>query len=496
VAEPRTAAALVILFVSALPGANTQLGARIQRLLASTQAARSATWGIQITNAKTGTMAYQFNPDRLLVPASGVKLFTTALALTRLGPDYRYVTRVFAPAPPDDAGVIRGPVTLAGGGDPNLSGRSLPFVERAVTGPPVTAIEDFADQVVARGVKRIEGDLVGDDTAYIWQPYPDTWQVEDIVTEDGPPASALSVYDNVITLSVLPGSAEGELASVALSPALEYYEIDNRVRTTYSIPRKVWTERFPGSRQVRIWGALPPGDRGEKFLLAIDDPALYAAGALLDALQRRGVTVKGKAVARHLFRNEYEPGRTLERPTAYELARRTSDPLVEVLRIIDKLSQNLHAELVLREVAKTQRRVGSFEAGLEELRRFLDEARISPDAYNLVDGSGLSRLNLASASAIVGLLRHMYASNQRDVFMGLLPVGARDGTLQTRFLHTRAAGRIRAKTGTLTHVSALSGYADKANGTVLAFSILANNYTAPDSDIRALIDKICILMLQ
>ena len=270
--------------------------------------------------------------------------------------------------------------------------------------------------------------------------------------------------------------------------------------TTASAQRPAFLAKYGRSasriRQVRIWGALPPGDHGEKFLLAIDDPALYAAGALLDALQRRGVTVKGKAVARHLFRNEYEPGRTLERPAGYELARRTSDPLVEVLRIIDKLSQNLHAELVLREVAKTQRRVGSFEAGLEELRRFLDEARISPDAYSLVDGSGLSRLNLASASAIVGLLRHMYASNQRDVFMGLLPVGARDGTLQTRFLHTRAAGRIRAKTGTLTHVSALSGYADKANGTVLAFSILANNYTAPDSDIRAVIDKICILMLQ
>jgi D-alanyl-D-alanine carboxypeptidase/D-alanyl-D-alanine-endopeptidase (penicillin-binding protein 4) len=231
---------------------------------------------------------------------------------------------------------------------------------------------------------------------------------------------------------------------------------------------------------------------GAERLLALDDPALYSAFALADALSRRGVAISGRPAARHRFANQD----TLAPPGGVELARRTSPPLIELLRIIDKVSQNLHAELVLREVARVRRSIGSREAGLEESRQFLAEAGVEETGYRFEDGSGLSRLNLVTAHTVVRLLRHMYRSPHREAWLGLLPVGGEDGTLNNRFDGNPAARRIRAKTGTLSHVSALSGYADSPSRGRLAFSILVNNYNAPASEIRDVIDRIGLLLTE
>jgi D-alanyl-D-alanine carboxypeptidase/D-alanyl-D-alanine-endopeptidase (penicillin-binding protein 4) len=235
-------------------------------------------------------------------------------------------------------------------------------------------------------------------------------------------------------------------------------------------------------------------------LLAIDDPALFAASALLDALGRRGITVSGRAVASHHYADEPADTRPDGNPYVptgqVELARRVSPPLVESLRIINKVSQNLQAELVLREVARVQRNEGSLEAGLEELKAFLAEAGIEESEYNLADGSGLSRLNLITPAAVIKILRYMYASEHRQEWLDLLPVGGEDGTLSWRFRGISEARRIRAKTGTLSHVGALSGYAESRQGDLVAFSILVNNYNGPSSEMRRLIDKICTLVIQ
>jgi D-alanyl-D-alanine carboxypeptidase/D-alanyl-D-alanine-endopeptidase (penicillin-binding protein 4) len=170
--------------------------------------------------------------------------------------------------------------------------------------------------------------------------------------------------------------------------------------------------------------------------------------------------------------------------------------LLEDLRITDKVSQNLHAELALRAVGRARRNIGSFEAGLEELKTFLTEAGIEPDAYFLRDGSGLARLNLLTPATVIKLLRYMYDSPQRENWISLLPVGAQDGTLSSRFGESPAAGRVYAKTGSLSHVSALSGYLKRQDGTMLAFSILVNNYNARTPDIRGIMDRICNLLLE
>jgi D-alanyl-D-alanine carboxypeptidase/D-alanyl-D-alanine-endopeptidase (penicillin-binding protein 4) len=475
---------------------------KIDRAIESSPAARVAFWGIQVVDLASGRTLYQRNPASFFVPASNTKLFTAAMALTRLGPDHTFVTRVLADAPPDSAGRIAGDLCLAGGGDPNLSARTIPYRKGPAAGNPLAAIEDLADQVAARGVKRVAGSIVGDDTWYVWQPYATGWGIEDPKSDDGPPVSALTINDNTITLSVHPAEHAGEIAWLTLNPALEYYNIDNRVRTgPTGSARHVSFDRLPDSLEAQLWGAIPLGDHGQDLLLGMQDPARYAAMAFRRALEDRGIVVEGDAVARHRFPNELpglqnappDPGG----PNGFELARRVSAPFIEDLRITAKVSQNLHAELALRAVGKARRNVGSFEAGLDELQGFLAEAGIDAGSYSFHDGSGLARLNVVTPAAVVKLLRFMYASVSRGSWISLLPVAGQDGTLANRFGNgAPAAGKVRAKTGSLSHVSALSGYVERPGGHWLGFSILVNNYNARSADVHGVMDQICNFMVE
>ena len=399
---------------------------------------------------------------------------------------------------PDAAGCVTS-LRLVGGGDPNLSGRTIPYRYGAPAGEPLQAMEDLASQVFASGVRCLNGDVVGDDSAYVWEPYPDGWSMDDGVWDFGGAVSALSVNDNALTVNVTPGEKDGDPARLLLAPAIEYYAIDNRARTLHGVARKILVDRLPGSRQLRIWGTLPPNDAGEIEVLGVDDPALFAAYALRDALARKGIAIRGEPRARHLFPNQVadlENGPAPEPEEGVELARRESAPLLEDLRVTAKVSQNLHAEMALRAVARARRRIGSREAGLAEMRTFLDEMGIGRGCCTFVDGSGLSRLDLVSPAAVVSLLTYLHRSALREQWLSLLPIGGQDGTLHDRLGRMRAAGRIRAKTGTLSHVAALSGYARRQNGETLAFAILVNNYGGPASDLTAAIDRICALMVE
>ena len=478
---------------------------RIEKLLAASgpvgAPARAAFWGIQIVDLGTGKTLCELNPNRFFVPASNTKLFTTALALTRLGPDFTFQTLVVADSPPDAEGRIRGALRLVGGGDPNLSARAIPYHMGPATGNPLAAIEDLAEQVVARGVKRIDGGIIGDDTWYLWQPYGEDWAIDDPQFEYGAPVSALTVNDNAVTLAIRPGARDGDPAALAWNPPLEYYRVDNRIRTVAAGgERSVHFRRDPGGFEVRLWGSIPLRDHGEDLVLAIEDPALYAAQALSQALEERGVSIGGGATALHAFPNETpDLTQAAAPPTAVsgvELARRVSAPLIEDLRITDKVSQNLHAELALRAVGRARRNLGSLEAGVAEIKTFLAEAGIDPEAYNLADGSGLARLNLVTPATVVKLLRYRYASPARDNWISLLPVGGQDGTLSARFGESAVAGRVRAKTGTLAHVSALSGYVQRPEGGWVAFSILVNNYNGRAAEVRGVMDRICALIME
>jgi D-alanyl-D-alanine carboxypeptidase/D-alanyl-D-alanine-endopeptidase (penicillin-binding protein 4) len=282
---------------------------------------------------------------------------------------------------------------------------------------------------------------------------------------------------------------------IRTSPPLGYFLIENRALTTVGGRSAIQVARPPGSRQLRIWGALPLGAPAEGRSLAVEDPAHFAATALRDALARRGVEITGKAVAAHRFAGE-AGGPSNGASSGLQVARRLSPPLGEILTVVNKESLNLHAELLLQEVGRVHGGGGSREAGLEELRRFLKENGVPVDEVNLVDASGLSVLNMVTPRAMTALLASMDRSRNREVWIGSLALAGEEGTLSQRFTGSPAARRIRAKTGTLSHVSAIGGYVETAGGNRLAFAILVNNYAAPSSEVRAIVDRICMLMVQ
>jgi D-alanyl-D-alanine carboxypeptidase/D-alanyl-D-alanine-endopeptidase (penicillin-binding protein 4) len=298
-------------------------------------------------DAKSGRTLYDRASGRLMTPASNTKLFSTAMALTLLGPGHRFHTSVRAQTLPDSSGAIRGDLELTGGGDPTLSGRTLPYDKDAADGDSLAVIESLPDEVVRAGVRRVDGNIVGDDTNWIWEPYPDGWTIDDAIWYYGAPVSALVVNDNSLTITLTPAPAAEEPAMLTLSPPIGYFAIHNRVQTVASGMRRVEFERLPGSRELHVWGTLPLGDRLLKQSVACGDPAEFAAELLYDALIRKGVAVSGRAVARH--RRAYEPP---PKQGPVKLAERESPPLCQIITMINKVSQNLHAEMLLREVAR------------------------------------------------------------------------------------------------------------------------------------------------
>jgi serine-type D-Ala-D-Ala carboxypeptidase/endopeptidase (penicillin-binding protein 4) len=470
-------------FLVAWPCAAADLQRAIDALMGASPVARASV-GIHVVDLKTGNALYSRNAERLYLPASNMKLFTAALALERLGPEYRLTTRLVR--------ARSGDLILVGGGDPSMSGRTYPYQKDAPATDPLRAIEELADQAVAAGIARVDGDIVGDDQLYPWAPYPPSWTAEDLMGEDGAPVSALTVNDNTIALVIHPAARAGEPATVSFQPAIEYYAVDNRVLTVAGEKEaRIRLVHMPGSRQLVVWGSIPLAGANVRETVAVDDPALFAACALYDALVRRGVMIRGRPVARH--RSVFEDPWPVEGDV---IATRTSPPLVEILRVIEKVSQNLHAELMLREVARVTRGAGTRESGLQELGTWLAGIGIKTEEWRAEDGSGLSRNDQVSPRAVTRLLRAMAASKNGAQWLSLLPVGGEDGTLENRLCCVSDGRLVRAKTGTLTRAVTLSGYADSRTRGRLAFSILINNFSAPQAEVRAWIDKIALSLVE
>jgi serine-type D-Ala-D-Ala carboxypeptidase/endopeptidase (penicillin-binding protein 4) len=474
--------ATLILAALALPGAD--LAHRLDAAVESSPLAQRSFIGIHVLDLKSGTTIYARNQNRFFVPASNVKLFTTALALHALGPDYRFETRLVREP--------SGDLTLLGSGDPSLNGRAYPYSASAAARPPLSAIEELADQAVANGLERVEGDIVGDDRLYPWEPYPPSWTQDDAVRDSGAPVSALSVADNVLTISIRPGERLGDNAKMAMDPPLEYFAIDNRATTVAAASAaRVAVNRIPGTRQILLSGVIPAKGAIVREAVAVDDPALFAACALYDSLTRRGVAIAGHPVARHRA-----AGEAYEKPLGETIATRTSPPLAQLLELVDKVSENLHAELMLREAGRMARGEGSREAGLAAMTAFLAQTGAPAVDPRIDDGSGLSRNDLATPPLVTRLLAFMYRSDDRDAWIAMLPVGGQDGTLSRRLCCAPDASRIHAKTGTLARSIALSGYAESKTYGWLAFSILVNNFDAAASQIQTWVDKIALTLTE
>ena len=478
-----------------------------------------AHWGISVTSLD-GQVLCQVNAAQLFRPASNAKLLTTAAAMAFLGPDTTFATTVTG-AFDSATGAVTGNLSLVGGGDANLDSGDLPYVHRTGPRPPLAFhdLEDLADQLTAKGVKRVTGDMVGDDTMFPWEPYPASWELDDLVYGFAAPVSALSIADNQLRLTLTPGAGASAPATVNLDQKqLGYYTVLSEVTTApagtlqtgYSIGRAA------GSRVIHLTGSVAAGASPASEEIAIDEPALFAATAFRSLLVARGITVSG--VTRVLHRApDNGPGfvtqlkapegceariaagegfrKSCDEPvTAPTLAKHLSaHPAADIL-YTNKVSQNLHAELLLHHLGSLASCVaGSTVAGARMLRVFAEHTGISPDDFMLYDGSGLSSHDLVTPRSMTQLLTYAAQQTWFPSYKASFPIGGVDGSLANRF-NGSLQGRLFAKTGTLGESRALSGFVTAASGKTLVFSILDDNHPPDSSADRALMDELVELI--
>jgi len=427
-------------------------------------------WGVVVRTAG-GEVLYRRNPERLFHPASTMKVLTVAAAVERLGWQHRFETTVRATTPIGADGTIRGDLVVTGSGDPTISRRS----DGAAT------LAAWADQLWQRGVRRVRGRVIGDGSAFGGTTLGSGWQWDDLAASYAAPVSALTFNDNTAELLVAPGATAGALASVSLIDRAAGVVVDNQVRTVGAdTARRLSLERPAGSRTITLRGEVPLGYAPFKQFVAVSDPPAYFARALRSALATRGIVVMG-------------PARSVETDLpgpfpadAPVLIRHQSAPLAQIAATIMKASQNLYTELVLHAMGSTD------ASSTGALTSTLSAWGVSGDQVVAADGSGLSRYDLVTATALDIVLSRMFSRDDRDTWLSTFPVAGVDGTLERRMKGTPAEGRVHAKTGSIAYVRALAGYAKTADDRWVQFSILANNFagSTTSADVDEITDAV------
>ena len=479
---------------------------RVLEVLRTTDSDRGF-WGMLVCDRDTGVTLFEMNADHFFIPASNAKLFTTALALATLGPDFRFRTTLESEAALASDGRLAGDLILVGRGDPDLSNRKMPYGGTPEKeGITEKVLAEMVDQAVARGLKQVDGDIVTDDRYFPYDPYPAAWTVGDLYFRFGAPVSAIAFNDNTVSIDILPGERIGEPATVRTQPvaAADLFSYD-----LMTGPREIEPDlavvRQPGKNFVLLRGTVPLAHQAVRLDLAMIEPAETAAVALKQMLQARGVLVAGGTQVRHAPPPETSAsGEPILTHTAQQdpeasrpvLAEHVSLPLLEAVRITNKVSQNLHAELLLRTVGRVALGVGSTAAGLKVERDFLHQVGIADGDVVLTDGSGLARNDLVTPRAVVRLLEYVASQPWGMDYLSTLPVAGVDGTLENRMVNTAASRRIQAKTGEIEHERGLSGYATTLAGEHLVFSIFYNSNPQKGPETSVPIDRIAIAMVE
>jgi D-alanyl-D-alanine carboxypeptidase/D-alanyl-D-alanine-endopeptidase (penicillin-binding protein 4) len=455
----------------------------------------SAIVGIKVVSLDTGRVLFEENAQKLLRPASNMKMYTVAAGLDRLTPDYRFLTSVYAPARPNSSGVVHGNLTIYGRGDPSLAARFN-------GGDYYKGINDLAAQIVSAGVKRVEGDLVGDETYFSGAQYGSGWNWEDLQWWYGAEVSSLTVNDNALDLSIKPGAEVGAPAVISTGPPDPLLTIVNKVVTgSRGSRRDINMNRRLNSDVLEVVGSVPADDRGFTAGIGMSHPAMLFVYMLRAALAQRGVTITGKS--RTIPAPSFSSTTPVTQPNGMvEIASLQSPPFSVVAAQTLKPSQNLYTELILRTLGKVNGPPSTpantirttEEAGIEVVKAFLKEAGVDLSPLALNDGSGLSRNDMVTPESSVQLLTYMSRHRYATAFRDALPIAGVDGTLRNRMKGTVAENNLRAKTGSLSSAATLSGYVTTAAGENLVFSIMVNNYPV-DLEVRAIcIDPIAVLL--
>jgi D-alanyl-D-alanine carboxypeptidase/D-alanyl-D-alanine-endopeptidase (penicillin-binding protein 4) len=470
--------------------ATSRFAKRVDTLVGAAPANKGE-WGLVIADAETGETLYEQNAAKYFVPASNMKLFTTALALDKLGPEFRFHTTLESTGVITPEGELSADLVLVGRGDPNLSNRKFPFnLKEEFDGPPERALAELADALAAKGVKKMSGDVIGDDSYFPRERYPNGWEIDDMVWEYGASISALVVSDNTAMVTLTPGPTAGEAVQVVVAPRTQDFAVDNQVLTSAAnVKPDLTLTREPGAHLVVVRGTLPAKSTPRKLVLAIEEPALHAATLLKALLEQRGVQVDGGLRARH-------EAITAEGVTPTVLAEHVSIPLSDSVKLVNKISQNLHSEALLRTAMRQKGTWNSFDDVSKFAADFYAQVGIAPEDIIQTDGSGLSRHDMVTPRAMLTLLRYAQTRPWFESFFASLPVAGVDGTLEERMKNTPAAGRVHAKTGSVEHVRAMSGFADTAGGRRLVFSFMSNNEYGKNHETTEAMNGLCLAMIE
>jgi len=449
---------------------------------------RDASWGALVVDIATGERIYASNEFRRFIPASNVKLFTTAAVLDALGPDFRYTTRLYADGDVR-GGTLHGSLVVRGAGDPTFGGR--------YTGGDLTqTFRAWADSLRARGVRRVTGRVVGDDDVFDDMGLGAGWSWDDLAFAYAAPVSGLQFGEGTVTLTTR-GTAPGQPAALAVEPDLGgFVTLVNHTTTTADGPTTTAYARALAENTYTVSSSLPVGAVATQAL-AVANPTDYFVRMLVATLRREGIEVDGDGVDVDTWgqRPAYD---RLMRVATYR-----SPPMSAIVGVTNDDSNNLYAESLMRTLGAYEGRDsgyfarGSFEAGWEAARPILRRLGVDTDAITLADGSGLSNMNRTTPEATVALLVGMYRHPRRDVwdaFYRSLPLGGFTGTLRTRYETGDARGNVRAKTGYISGARTLSGYVTTRTGRILAFSLLCNHYSTRTARVNRAQDDVVELL--
>jgi D-alanyl-D-alanine carboxypeptidase/D-alanyl-D-alanine-endopeptidase (penicillin-binding protein 4) len=438
----------------------------------------NANWGVIIQSLETGEYFYKRNEDKLFIPASTLKLFTTSAGLIGLGSEYRWPTEIFGNGKIDGS-VLQGDLVIRGHGDPTISGR---FYNNNVS----AVFNKWADSLLEIGIDEISGNIIGDDNDFDDIGLGSGWEWEYESYWYSAQSSAISFNDNTVDIYVTVNKNNNS-PKVTIEPDTKYIIVVNNVKT---VPRDSITNidvhRERGTNLVNIFGTIKIDSDTVRTYVTVNNPTQYAMVVLKDVLEKKGIRVDGYPIDID----------DLSKPLSYSrmipLFKHYSYPLKDVLKVINKNSQNFLAEQLLKTIGLEKEYYGSAENGIDASAEIFREMGINPEGMVLVDGSGLSRSNLVSPRHVVTLLNYMYKSKYFIPFYNSLPIAGIDGSMGLRMKNTRAAGKVRAKPGYLGNVRSLAGYAYTGDNEPVAFCIFVNNFNVPVKLAENIQDLVCL----
>lgn len=421
---------------------------------------RRGSIGVAVYSVDRAAPLYLRDADRSLLPASNMKLYTTAAALDRLGPNFQYTTSFYADGTILPGGTLDGNLILVGRGDPAISGRFF--------GDSATYVYDrFAEELRRAGVRRVTGRLFGDASYFDDELVAPGWEIGNLLWWYGARANAVSFNDNVVTMEIRPGDAVGDPVRVSFDPWTDGVRVANRAETSGRRgARSIGIARRPDLNGYEIWGRIPAGGTPVRYVVAVEDPPSFALSVLRDRLARAGITIAGRDEV--VYDRDLLPDRT-----RWLVASHVSPRLVDLVHVVNKRSQNFFAEQILKTLGAVADDEGSFDDGADVVRAMLAGFGVPTGMIVVRDGSGLSRGNAVTARATAELLVAMRSHPAFDDYYDSLLIAGQDG--DPRRLDAPAArGNVHTKTGTIRGVSALSGYATTQDGELLAFSVITN----------------------